>query len=88
MVTYIVSGEILSETEGRGSNVLPGKKKYVGKKQSLWNDIGTVSQNYLSSLNAYNVFEKMSDYYKNIGAEFSESISLHDMSKFTASKRR
>ena len=88
MVTYIVSGEILSETEGRGSDVLPGKKKYVGEKQSLWNDIGTLSQDYLSSLSIYNIFAKMSEYYKNLGAEISESIKLHRMSNFSASKRR
>ena len=82
MVTYIVSGEILSETEGRGSDVLPGKKKYVGKKQSLWNDFGTITQDFLSDLHIYNMFEKMHEYSKNFGTELRESINLHYMENF------
>ena len=82
MVTYIVSGEILSETEGRGSDVLPGKKKYVGKKQSLWNDFGTITQDFLSDLHIYNMFEKMHEYAKKFGTELRESINLHSMENF------
>ena len=43
MVTYIVSGEILSETDGRIFNELPGETKYIGENNSIFTQLSLLS---------------------------------------------
>ncbi len=76
MVSYIVSGEILSKTDGLIHNNLPGEKKYIGEDFDLWNNIFDIYKDFYSNLDTWE-YSKSLESFNALKKEFDKSIDLH-----------
>ena len=83
MVTYIVSGEILSETDGRIFNNIPGEKRYVGIDEHINATVAKLYVDFLISAISGNLVGKTR--FGDMAAaivEFIESVNGHSLSSF------
>ena len=81
MVSYIINGEILSETLSKMLK-MPGEKKFLGEDYNLMDSIYNDYEEYKLGLNSKNIWKNTEEFLKNIKTEIDYSAKLHSLNSF------
>jgi len=81
MVSYIIEGELLSETIGKISEI-PGEKKFLEEDYNLVDKIFEAYKEHLSNLTFKNIWENADEFLKEVKEEIDYSTKLHSLNSF------
>jgi len=81
MISYIIDGEVLSETIAKKWDV-PGEKRFLGKEYNLIDSIYNDYEKYRLGFNSKNIWENTKEFLKNLKNEIGHSIDLHSLNSF------